>query len=165
MPERRKEDEKMFLVTDLTHKYPRTTQLNDTKDVGDVIVGITGNAAVGRTAELIAANMQFGNEFTCADTFRMRCVQNNDVTVAIAEDIAAVAHAKMARCMDDYAERIWAFIQVAQEKCLAALKQEMDAKVKELQATALYEMLAEKDPALAAMLQKYKTITGMVTEG
>ena len=110
MPERRKEDEKMFLVTDLTHKYPRTTQLNDTKDVGDVIVGITGNTAAGRTAELIAANMQFGNECTCADTFRMRCVQNNDVTVAIAEDIAAVAHAKMARCMDDYAERIWAFI-------------------------------------------------------
>ena len=97
MPESRKEDKKAFLVTDLTHKYPRITQLNDTRDVGDVIVGITGNTAAARTAELIAANM-------------MRCVQNDDVTVAIAEDIAAVAHAKMARCMDDYAERIWAFI-------------------------------------------------------
>ena len=110
MPESRKEDKKAFLVTDLTNKYPRITQLNDTRDVGDVIVGITGNTAADRTAELIASNMKFGSEFTCADTFRMRCVQNDDVTVAIAEDIAAVAHAKMARCMDDYAERIWAFI-------------------------------------------------------
>ena len=110
MPESRNEDKKAFFVTDLTHKYPRITQLNDTRDVGDVIVGITGNTAADRTAELIAANMKFGSEFTCADTFRMRCVQNDDVTVAIAEDIAAVAHAKMARCMDDYAERIWAFI-------------------------------------------------------
>lgn len=55
--------------------------------------------------------------------------------------------------------------RLAQEKRLAALKQEMDAKVKELQATALYEMLAEKDPTLAAMLQEYKAITGAVTEG
>lgn len=55
--------------------------------------------------------------------------------------------------------------RVAQENRLATLKQEMDAKVKELQATALYEMLAQKDPTLAAMLQEYKTITGAVTEG
>ena len=44
-------------------------------------------------------------------------------------------------------------------KRLAKLKQDMDAKVKELQSTALYELLAEKDPALSAMLAEYKSIT------
>lgn len=42
---------------------------------------------------------------------------------------------------------------------LKKLKQQMDAKVKELQATALYEMLAEKDPELSALLADYKAIT------
>ena len=42
----------------------------------------------------------------------------------------------------------------------AKLKKEMDKKVKELQETALYELLAEKDPALAAMLEQYKQLNG-----
>ena len=45
-------------------------------------------------------------------------------------------------------------------KALAQLKKDMDKKVKELQETALYEMLAEKDPALASMLAEYKQLTG-----
>jgi hypothetical protein len=45
-------------------------------------------------------------------------------------------------------------------KALAQLKKDMDKKVKELQETALYEMLAEKDPALAMMLVQYKTLMG-----
>ena len=45
-------------------------------------------------------------------------------------------------------------------KALARLKNDMDKKVKELQETALYEMLAEKDPALALMLGQYKTLMG-----
>lgn len=40
----------------------------------------------------------------------------------------------------------------------AKLKQEMDKRVAELQETALYEMLAERDPALAAMLADYKAL-------
>ena len=40
------------------------------------------------------------------------------------------------------------------------LKKEMDKKVKELQTIAIYEMLAEKDPALSDMLREYKNITG-----
>ena len=49
-----------------------------------------------------------------------------------------------------------------QEKrnALAKLKKDMDKKVKELQETALYELLAEKDSALAAMLEQYKQLTG-----
>lgn len=46
-------------------------------------------------------------------------------------------------------------------KALAELKKDMDKKVKELQETALYELLAEKDPALAAMLEQYKMLTGV----
>lgn len=45
-------------------------------------------------------------------------------------------------------------------KALAQLKKDMDKKVKELQETALYELLAEKDPALAAMLAQYKQLNG-----
>ena len=45
-------------------------------------------------------------------------------------------------------------------KALAQLKKDMDKKVKELQETALYELLAEKDPALAAMLAEYKQLNG-----
>lgn len=43
-------------------------------------------------------------------------------------------------------------------KALAQLKADMDKKVKELQETALYELLAEKDPDLSAMLAKYKAL-------
>lgn len=46
-------------------------------------------------------------------------------------------------------------------KALVQLKKDMDKKVKELQETALYELLAEKDPALALMLEQYKTLTGV----
>ncbi len=48
----------------------------------------------------------------------------------------------------------------AQRVALAKLKKEMDKRVSELQETALYELLAEKDPALAAMLANYKKLTG-----
>lgn len=50
--------------------------------------------------------------------------------------------------------------RVAQRNALAKLKKDMDKKVKELQETAIYELLAEKDPALAAMLEQYKQLTG-----
>lgn len=45
-------------------------------------------------------------------------------------------------------------------KALAQLKKDMDKKVKELQETALYELLAEKDPTLATMLADYKKLSG-----
>ena len=40
----------------------------------------------------------------------------------------------------------------------AELKAEMDKRVKELQASAIYEMLAEKDDYLKQMLQQYKDL-------
>ena len=48
----------------------------------------------------------------------------------------------------------------AQRVARAKLKAEMDKRVSELQETAIYELLAEKDPALAAMLTDYKKLTG-----
>lgn len=41
---------------------------------------------------------------------------------------------------------------------IKSLKKQMDAKVKELQNQAIYEMLAEKDPALKTMLDEYKNL-------
>lgn len=40
----------------------------------------------------------------------------------------------------------------------AEIKAEMDKRVKELQASAIYEMLAEKDDSLKQMLQQYKDL-------
>lgn len=42
---------------------------------------------------------------------------------------------------------------------LAKIKKEMDKKVKELQSIALYEMLADKDPALREMLDEFKALS------
>jgi len=42
---------------------------------------------------------------------------------------------------------------------LKELKNKMDAKVKELQKSAIYEMLAEKDEDLKSLLEEYKSIT------
>ena len=41
---------------------------------------------------------------------------------------------------------------------LAEVKAEMDKRVKELQKSAIYEMMAEKDDSLKAMLQEYKDL-------
>jgi len=45
-------------------------------------------------------------------------------------------------------------------KAIADLKSRMDMKVQQLQQTALYELLAEKDPELACMLQELKGLLG-----
>lgn len=47
----------------------------------------------------------------------------------------------------------------AKAERVAKLKLDMDSKVKELQHFAIYEMLAEKDPALKAMLEEFKALT------
>ena len=48
--------------------------------------------------------------------------------------------------------------QLRQEKAAkrAEIKAEMDKRIKELQKSAIYEMMAEKDESLKAMLQAYK---------
>lgn len=49
--------------------------------------------------------------------------------------------------------------RLSAEKQLADLKKQMDAKVRDLQNNAIYEMLAEKDPELKGMLDAYKALT------
>lgn len=57
--------------------------------------------------------------------------------------------------------------QARREKAekISALKKEMDAKVKDLQTLAIYEALAEKDPALKTMLDEYRFLTAGVDNG
>lgn len=43
-------------------------------------------------------------------------------------------------------------------KKMAELKKEMDARIEKLQETALYELMAEKDPELKALLEKFKSL-------
>jgi hypothetical protein len=45
-------------------------------------------------------------------------------------------------------------------KKIVKLKNEMDAKVQQLQNQAIYELMAEKDPELKKMLDEYKTLLG-----
>ena len=47
----------------------------------------------------------------------------------------------------------------AKAKEIADLKKEMDEKVAALQAVALYELMAEKDPSLKTMLDQFKELT------
>ncbi len=68
----------MFLVTDLSERFPHASKIHDTKDVGDIVVGITGSTSTGRTAEVIAANMGFGDEFVCPGSFKLRCVPEDE---------------------------------------------------------------------------------------
>ncbi len=68
-----------------------------------------------------------------------------------------VSHGREVICrvdMSAYKER------KARAAQLVELKARMDSKVKQLQKAAVYEMLAEKDPELAAMLQTYKELLG-----
>lgn len=50
--------------------------------------------------------------------------------------------------------------RIEREEKMKKLKKEMDAKVREIQATTLYEMMAEKDPVLAEMLEQFKALSG-----
>lgn len=103
----------MFLVTDLTERFTHTSKINDTKGVRDVIVGITGSDSAGNTAELIAANMRFYNEFICQGSYKLRCIPDDEAVVSAAERIEEVAIRKMTSCLDDYASRVWEEIKDA----------------------------------------------------
>lgn len=48
------------------------------------------------------------------------------------------------------------FEEVERAKTLAAMKQNLDAEMAKIQKTAMYDLLAEKNPEFAAMLAAYK---------
>lgn len=77
--------------------------------------------------------------------------------VSLGEPNGPVSHGREVVCKVDmtaYEER------KARAAQLVELKARMDNKVQQLQKAAVYEMLAEKDPELAAMLQTYKSLLG-----
>lgn len=63
-----------FVVTDNTTK--KETKLNDTKDVGDVVIGITGKEDDGNTASNKAANMKFGDSHSDGK-YSIKCVRES----------------------------------------------------------------------------------------
>lgn len=89
----------MFLVIDLSGKFPYTSKLYDTKDVGDVVIGITGDQADGDLAETMAGYMGFGNEFVSHGRFKLLCIQEED---AESYDSCSV---KMSEFIDFYITR------------------------------------------------------------
>ena len=63
-----------FIVTDNATK--KETRLNDIKDVGDVVIGITGSDEDGRVASTKAANMKFGDIHT-DEKYSIKCVKES----------------------------------------------------------------------------------------
>lgn len=74
---------------------------------------------------------------------------------ALGEPNGPVSHGREIVCKVDLSAFEERKARAAQ---LVELKARMDQKVQQLQKAAVYEMLAEKDPELAAMLQAYKDL-------
>lgn len=62
----------MFRITYKLYGWSRITDLNDVKDLNDIVVGITGNSEEGAKAEAIAGRMNFGDMFIGTD-YRIKC--------------------------------------------------------------------------------------------
>lgn len=77
--------------------------------------------------------------------------------VSLGEPNGPVSHGREIICKVDMTAFEERKARAAQ---LVELKARMDSKVQQLQKAAVYEMLAEKDPELAAMLQAYKDLLG-----
>lgn len=67
----------MFLVIDLTKTPSHTAKLNDTKDVRDVVIGITGSERDGGLAYDVASHMGFGERY-CHPYFEVHCVMEDE---------------------------------------------------------------------------------------
>lgn len=77
--------------------------------------------------------------------------------VSLGETNGPVSHGREIICKVDMTAFEERKARAAQ---LVELKARMDSKVQQLQKEAVYEMLAEKDPELASMLQTYKELIG-----
>lgn len=77
--------------------------------------------------------------------------------VSLGEPNGPVSHGREVICKVDMTAFEERKARAAQ---LVELKARMDSRVQRLQKAAVYEMLAEKDPELAAMLQTYKELLG-----
>lgn len=100
----------MYLVKDLTHAQQDVTEIHDTKDVLDVLIGICGLDDRGRrNVDSVLSRMAFGDVFARRPYFKVWCVP--DKPYLFRQKIEAAAVRLLKTCTDDYASRIWSIIR------------------------------------------------------
>ena len=82
----------MFLVTDLTNTLPITAMVNDIKDIGDIIIGITGDTDTGNSVQVIAGHMGFGDEFISQSHFTIHCITEAELKDTDTEQQGSLLH-------------------------------------------------------------------------
>lgn len=97
----------MFLVKDLAHPQYDAEYIHDTKDVLDIITGITGRDDLN-DVDRVLSQMTFGDVFTRQPHFKVWCVP--DESYLLHREIEEAATRLLKTCTDDYASRIWSVI-------------------------------------------------------
>ena len=98
----------MFLVKDLSRAQQDVAEVHDTKDVLDIITGITGKCRL-EDVDLVLSRMTFGDVFTRHPYFKVWCVP--DEAYLLHREIEEAATGLLKTCTDDYASRIWSIIR------------------------------------------------------
>lgn len=98
----------MFLVKDLTRAQQDVAEVHDTKDVLDIITGITGEGRL-EVVDHVLSRMTFGDVFTRHPYFKVWCVP--DEAYLLHREIEEAATRLLKTCTDDYASRIWNVIR------------------------------------------------------
>lgn len=69
----------MFVVTDCSNGRPTySTKTNDIKDLGDIILGITGSQKIANQAMKDAGDMHFGDTKIANPYYIIDCVQDEE---------------------------------------------------------------------------------------
>ena len=65
----------MFVLTDYTTNARRMYTVNDVKDIGDIILGITGDEEVAKRAVKDAGDMYFGDVIIGNPYYVLECIK------------------------------------------------------------------------------------------
>lgn len=98
----------MFLVKNLTRAQQDAAEVHDTKDVLDIITGITGKGQL-EDVDHVLSHITFGDVFTRHPYFKVWCVP--DEAYLLHREIEEAATRLLKTCTDDYASRIWNVIR------------------------------------------------------
>lgn len=98
----------MFLVKDLSCAQQDVAEVHDTKEVLDIITGITGKARL-EDVDHVLSRMTFGEVFIRHPYFKVWCVP--DEAYLLHREIEEAATGLLKTCTDDYASRIWSIIR------------------------------------------------------
>ena len=100
----------MFLVKDLSRAQQDVTEVHDTKDVLDIIIGLCDLDGVKlEDVDHVLSRMTFGDVFTRHPYFKVWCVP--DEAYLLHREIEEAATRLLKTCTDDYASRIWSAIR------------------------------------------------------